>query len=125
MKKIFKYNIPIIIWCLFIFYLLTMSGSNIPKYPWLAQMHIDKVIHFFLFFVLSVLFILGRKYRKTCLTNNEFYILILLIGIVYGCTMEYIQPLITIDRVRDMYDALFNALGTIIGILALGKFQKG
>lgn len=125
MQKLFKYNIPFIIWFGLIFYILTMPASGLPKILWLEKIHFDKVVHFLLFFILNALLVIARYFQTDRLSKKTFIIIIILVGSIYGITMEYLQPILTIGRVSDLFDALANVSGTIIGtMLILNKNIK-
>lgn len=121
MSKLFKYNVPALLWIGVIYYLLTMPGDDLPAFPWMAVYHIDKLIHAGLFFVLSALFVVKQLYYPSSFNKTTLLLLIGCLSASYGVVMEYLQPLITANRVSDVFDALANVVGAFAGALLLSR----
>lgn len=113
-----KYNILGIIWSIIVFILLSMPGNDIPKFPFLEQMHFDKIVHLFLFAIFVILFIFGF-YKQT----NFFYLKkychtsAIILGVFYGGLTELLQEYIAINRSADFYDYIADVVGCFIGYL--------
>ena len=120
-----RYHLPAILWSIIILILLGMPGNDIPKLPWLEHFHFDKVVHFSLFAVFTVLFV--RVFNKqTSFTFLQKYSIVtaLLIGISYGAILEYLQGFLFIDRTSDVHDLIANIIGSFIGLPLLKIVQK-
>ena len=76
--------------------------------------HIDKIVHFAMyFFLMSVLILEHRKNLK----NPWNLFLLALIPLSYGILMEILQFLVTSTRSADIYDALADAAGAFAAAL--------
>ncbi len=89
----------------------------------------DKVVHFIFYFVAAVLgslFLVETNKEKSIPTKKGIILAFLLI--FFGIIIEVIQSTLTVDRSGDVYDALANSTGVIlgiVGILALFYGQRG
>ena len=115
MKVRFVSLLPAVAWFITIFILLTLPGKDIPKDDWLQAIYFDKWVHTGLFAVLVFLFCfpLSKLYSY----QSSLYILIVMLAIVYGIAMEYVQKYFTKDRSFDVTDMLADAFGTFLGYL--------
>lgn len=82
----------------------------------LIQLPHDKLIHFSTFLILTVefyfLFDTNHKSLKTLR-----YITLLVCTFGGSIALEIIQSLVNLHRVFDLYDILFNVLGSSLGVL--------
>ncbi len=128
MFKRYGFTIGFICWILIITILSLSSfedidteGINIP--------HLDKLIHFFFYFVAATLGILLIRERTKGQFNLTRAIIISgLSVIIYGIIIEVIQDTFTENRSGELYDVLANSLGAFFGagfiiILFSGKTQ--
>ncbi|MFD1314497.1 VanZ family protein [Namhaeicola litoreus] len=81
----------------------------------------DKLYHTLAYFTLTFawLFAFRNKYQ-----NNKFKILTLCALTFYGIILEVLQGTLTNYRTSDLYDAIANFLGVILGIFAFNIFLK-
>ena len=88
-----------------------LSNLNIP--------YGDKVVHFIFYFVAAVLgslFFIETKEEKSMLIR---YLKILALSLIFfGIIIEVIQGTMTVNRSGDVFDALANSMGVILGIIA-------
>lgn len=104
-----------IIWAIIIFIISSFPGNKVDRVPFLDIPHIDKVIHLGMYFILSFSFLFE-------INNNSFYqtlrlkllIIVLVLSISYGFTLEILQSLLFTERSGDFYDFLANSLGCIM-----------
>lgn len=73
----------------------------------------DKLVHFMMYFVFSILFCWAVKAESNYL--RLFYIIAVTAG--WGILMEYMQLNMHIGRSFSWYDALANCVGITFGIL--------
>lgn len=93
--------------------LLCLPGSAIadldgPKIP-----YFDKYIHFFLFAGFSGLwsiYLICKNYSPEKL--NRAYLLVFIVGVVYGAVMELVQYYFIPDRSFDLGDIAADAAGS-------------
>ena len=115
-----KVNIKylIIIWIIIIFILSSIPGNDIPKLNRFKIPHLDKIVHFIMYFTLQLL-ILVEYYKNH--TQKYSFIKVLFVSIMfsvaYGVVMELLQSLIFISRTGSFYDVLANSTGAVIGSL--------
>lgn len=103
-----------IVWFFIILYLLTIPGNDLPKISWMDTLHLDKLVHAGLFFILCFLFIHSSAKRE----NHWGYILmIMLLGCLYGIIMEFVQKYWIPMRSFDVYDMLADGVGSALAVL--------
>ena len=120
--KIFTFWKPILI-ATVIFYGSLSSGSNFDKISILHISNIDKCIHFFLYFFLSIS-LLSSLFRNSLVSNKYQIPITLIIVISYGIIMEIFQFYFTVNRSAELFDALANTLGCICGTLIFPFLKK-
>ena len=115
---------PAIIWGIFIFIMSSFPGDEIPKSFIINIPFADKIIHFFLYFLLVILILFGflRK-SKTILTVWKF-LFVFFISLLYGILLEILQDLIFVMRSADLLDIAANAAGSFIGLLTFYYIMK-
>jgi len=95
-----------IIWAITIAVLSLIPGKNLPS---VGIDYIDKVGHFVVYAILAF-------FIYHAAVNAKFKTPILwciIIPILYGIIMEFLQGYLSEVRHADAYDALFNGLGAI------------
>ena len=112
-----KFFWPAIIWGIFIFIMSSFPGDDIPKSFIINIPFADKIIHFFLYFLLVILILLGYLRKlKTTLTIRKL-LFAFLISLLYGILLEILQDLVFIMRGADLLDIAANAAGSFICLL--------
>ncbi len=99
-----------ILWTLLIFIACFIPGNEIPdlKVP-LA----DKWVHFILFGVFTLLWLLSRPSLSIKRLS-----LVCLLGCLFGWMVEEVQGLLSfLGRAKDLYDIYADALGAVLGTL--------
>ena len=122
--KLYRF-IPAIGWFFLSLFLLCLPGSNIPKYPWLAQIYADKLVHFVLFFVLCFLFCHSFKISlQTTVERKKWFRIILVCCIIYGTAMEFVQKFWIPNRSFEIGDIIVDSLGAFAAFLySVRKFS--
>ena len=77
----------------------------------------DKMVHFIMYFTLSLVFMLECYYKSLIQPKKTKLILINLIPLLMSITFELIQEYLTTSRTGSFYDELFNILGILVAIL--------
>lgn len=103
-----------IIWILIIFILCAMPSEDIPD-PHLNIPHLDKVVHFGMFFILSILIALPLELHSS-LSVGKIFILAILAAFVYGGLIEILQHYF-FNRGGDIWDLTADVAGGIAGCL--------
>lgn len=123
LKNIIKYTWPPAIVAAIIFYLSCLIPTNdIPEVKLNLFIPTDKIVHFIMYFGLSLVASFNYIFDK----NGKIIILKLIVfavilPILYGGLIEIIQAEYFVDRSGDWYDFLADALGALATIpLSLG-----
>ncbi|MDB4297813.1 VanZ family protein [Flavobacteriaceae bacterium] len=88
------------------------SSSNVPS---LHFTNADKLQHAIAYGSLSFFWIQAKHYYKVVV---KVYIILLII-IAFGIIMEFLQWSVTANRTADVYDAIANTIGCLLGYLFL------
>ena len=118
-KKIFLSILPVVLYCVLIFYLSSRPGGFAP----LGFKAEDKIIHFFEFFILGWLLSRGFQFGRTDLISNKLVLLVILIGAFYGASDEFHQYLVP-GRSAEVLDWLADAVGATAGALGYRRYHK-
>ena len=94
------------IWFLIMCYLLFVPANELPVQPFLKIPHLDKIVHFSMFFILCTL--LFRPVKK--LTPN-YYFWAPFTAVFLALTLEYVQQKISPSRHTDIHDFWANLAG--------------
>ncbi len=120
--KILNYWKPLII-AVVILYGSVTSSDDFNKITFLNIKHIDKLIHFSLYFILSIS-LLTSLHRNTIIKTLNQKTITLIIVISYGLLMEIFQYYFTHDRSAEILDIFANTFGCIIGIATFPIVKK-
>ena len=116
MRNFIKYNSPSILWAAFILVICLMPGRNVPV---VRILHFDKVVHVSIYIVFAVVTYYGWKRQITCRAlHGHAALKIIILLALYGLAVEVMQETLTTDRHFDLYDALANGIGAVIGAFA-------
>lgn len=99
------------------------SGDNLNKFTIFNIEHMDKIIHFCLYFALSVT-LLASMIRKSKLRNLDQKIIVFVWVVSYGLLMEVFQYYFTQTRSAEILDILANTSGCILAILIYPLINK-
>lgn len=114
-----KKYIPALLWALLILFLSGFPGNKIPV---VSFKFTDKIAHFIMYAVLSVLLLFGKTNNKSLSFNVN--VLVILICVCYGGFMEFLQNTIFINRSGNWYDFLANTIGVFLGVLFFPFIRK-
>jgi VanZ family protein len=111
-KMLIKNKLSVIT-ALAIMYLSLAKADNFDKVDVFNFPHIDKVVHFSMYFGLMLaLQIENSIYAK----KIRGLILLSIIPLFYGIAMEFCQSWLTTTRHGDVFDALFNFFGILFAM---------
>ena len=114
MRNFFKYQLPAIIWALFIFILSSIPGEYFGDEPFDL---FDKLVHATLFDILCFLVYRALKFQNRSRFLSEFSVgLSFLLIVIYGIFDEIHQTFVP-GRYPDVSDSLADIIGG--GIIAL------
>jgi VanZ family protein len=90
----------------------------------LSFQHADKMLHFILYAITSLLFYTYLKESKAILYRKNAVLFSVLYASAFGLIMEFAQRY-TSTREFSIIDAAFNILGAIVGVLYIKYIQSG
>jgi VanZ family protein len=86
----------------------------------------DKVVHFTMYFTLSIAFILESEGMRTKpgKKNVKPYIAAFLLSAIFGGLIEIMQGTLTTYRSCDVFDWLTDMGGALIGCIVIGLLRR-
>lgn len=114
--------LPAIIWGAVIFVIISLPPSAVPPTDKLGIPHIDKIIHFGIFFIFGGLLVFG--FFRLGLKHIKYIIISILIGISYGALTEYLQSCCFSGRHGSVADFIADGFGTVFGALFMLMMSK-
>ena len=105
-----------VIWTLLIFYLCLNDASDLPT---VSIKNIDKIIHFVFYFVFVFLWIKSIKP-----ISMYYFLIVVVIAIIIGISIEFLQEKFTQNRIFDWYDIIANSLGAITCFIIVKSSQS-
>jgi VanZ family protein len=125
MRKFWSKHWKSIVWGVFILVLCGTPGNQINKVKFIDIPHLDKFVHFILYFVFTLLLIsennTQRSHRKV--TVNAILIAAA-ISLSYGALIEILQKVLFINRSGDTWDMIANTFGFILATLLYRQINR-
>ncbi|UCH15655.1 MAG: VanZ family protein [Bacteroidales bacterium] len=110
--------IKTIVWGIFILLACTLPADRVSKVSLFGVGHMDKVFHFLVYFIFSlILYFDMYKYKNTLRTKYLFFLLLFLIPLVWGIIIELIQFYALLSREGSFADIIANTGGIVTGVL--------
>jgi len=123
--KYYGFTIGFICWIVIITVLSLSSFEDIDT-AGISIPHLDKLVHFFFYFIAAILgVLLIKEQTKGRLNLSGSIIFATLIVIIYGIVIEVIQDTFTQSRSGELYDVLANSLGAFFGAGFIFKLFSG
>lgn len=115
LKIIFKYTWPPMIIAVIIFYLCCLIPTNdIPDMEFDFFIPTDKIVHFLMYFGLSIVASLNYIYdKKGKIIILKLVAFAVLVPIIYGGLIEILQAEYFTERSGDWYDFLADVSGSL------------
>ena len=104
---------------LLIFYLsffIIPGNKDIPS----SIPHLDKIGHFILYGFQSASFRMALKGQQIKYSSLKIFIFCFLFGLI----IEYLQPILTNNRVFDLFDIVANMMGAFLSLTILNFLVK-
>lgn len=120
MEKLFKihlyYAIIAIVLLILIAYVSLLPSQEIPK---VGLKNIDKIIHAFMYFILSSFMLLGFGNLK----HRSIFVKSIPILMSFFCSflIEILQEYTTSTRLFEIFDILANGIGCLIAFIVMKK----
>lgn len=105
--------IPALVWLAISFKLLTLPAEEFPKEDFFDLIYFDKWVHIGMFALLMVLF--SYPFIKIQKGIHTVLYVILLLSIIYGISMEFVQKYFVPSRSFDLLDIVADAVGCFTG----------
>lgn len=112
-----KYTYKLIIWSFIIAY-LCFSPSDGFKNVNISIPHLDKVVHFVMFYIFGVLS--EALVNKTQMRRKIFVFL----GLAYALSIEIVQHYFIVSRSGDWVDFIADGVGLFAGIYTFRHYPK-
>ncbi|MDD2278930.1 MAG: VanZ family protein [Bacteroidales bacterium] len=114
-----------ILWALLSLVACVLPGNRIPKINKIAIPHFDKVVHFTLFFVLTLLLFYENRLRtgNVKLSREPIFWIIVAI-ILYASVLEGLQYFFIASRSGNLADLAANFLGVFVAVLVYAFVAK-
>jgi VanZ family protein len=105
-------------WSILIWAFSSISNSELPDFSLWRILSGDKLIHIFLYGVLSFL-LMGSSLKQFVYRKIRYNAIVfsLVTATLFGIFIELFQEFVLTDRFGDWADALANFAGSVIGIL--------
>ncbi len=111
-----RYHLPTLLWALFIMIVCAIPGERIPKLTFLEWLKPDKIVHFLVFGILTILILRSFLDAGTLQWNEKnIFFFAVIISSMYGALVEILQYSVFINRSGDIKDALANTIGAVLG----------
>jgi len=118
-----KKLIPALLWGTAILVITGLPGNYIPKADGFWELFSpDKIVHLSMFAPFAWLLVRGFVQNGTNIKKGILFAS--LIGIVYALLTELMQFYIIPGRNGNIYDAIADILGVIIGLYLFYRFKK-
>ena len=105
----------------FIIVLCFLPGNTANKLTFIDFPHFDKLVHFGMYFIFSFALFLDLK-NNTRIQKKQILLIILLLTLFIGGSIEIIQNYFIPLRSGDWYDLLADLVGSLVFIV--GFFLK-
>ncbi|RPH29419.1 MAG: hypothetical protein EHM93_17335 [Bacteroidales bacterium] len=125
MRTIWRNHWKSIVWAIIILTLCSIPGNQINKVKIIDIPHLDKFVHFFFYFVFTLLLISennkGRHHRKVTV---DAILIAATISLSYGALIEVLQKIIMVNRGADIWDMVANTFGFIAAAISYRQVNR-
>lgn len=103
-----------------VLFMTVMYVSLLPKVelPEAPVMQADKMVHFTMYFILSLVSYKGFFDKKL----RQSILFACLLSFLYGIIVEFLQSSLTSTRMFDVFDIFANGIGTIFAYFVVNKY---
>lgn len=117
MKQLIHFQLNSILWGAVILLLCGLGGNEFPSFKWHFSLSFDKIIHISFYSILTLLITVGYyKQHIHSIKRRKAWLVALLVGIIYGIVVEWLQANVFFERSADFMDMIANTEGSILGI---------
>ena len=115
----FRYNLPALVWATVILLLTLLPAARMPEVPDWQLISFATASHAVVFFIFTFLLRGGFYLQRTLLNlrrHSGLYALV--ISVLFGALIEYLQSTLGWGRQGDVMDILSNSIGSFMAIFA-------
>lgn len=112
-----RFILPSILWTILVVVasLAPSSGLSVKEFQF---EHADKIVHFMMYFFLSLFWSIGLKRQNRSLLLHRYALWFSTLGsFLLGFVLEISQEFLTLTRYFDALDLIANGIGCIFGVL--------
>jgi len=105
-----------------IIYTIALTFISLVEKVSLSKINIsfnDKIAHFLAYFILASLWTIYISFKLNKSSLKQVFLLIIPLGFFYGIIIEVLQKQITETRNADVFDAIANFIGLVVGVLLI------
>ena len=114
-----------IVWAIFIIILCSIPGNQINKIKIIDIPQLDKFVHFFLYFVFTLLLISeNNKQRHHRKVTVDSILIAATISLSFGAFIEILQKLIMMNRGADILDMVANTFGFLAAVISYRQVNR-
>lgn len=124
MSKVTASWIIAISWFLITFVLFIIPGSAFPSDDWFDQLHLDKLVHIFIFAGLVIFFSVAWRLSHNASFNKSGILLLTLLASAYGIGIEFIQKNFVANRGFEWMDWMADLAGVVAGAVVVIILQR-
>jgi len=99
-------KVVLFLWTTFLFVIHFIPGKTLPQESWMSQYHIDKFIHFTVFFLSSLIY--TQLILRT--RHNRWFLCFLISPLFF----EWGQSLLSLDRNFEFLDLLVDYFAILV-----------
>jgi hypothetical protein len=110
--------VPSLVWAFSMILIFGLSFESFPSMKIAGFLTLSGFAHIFVFCIFTFLLAVGikKQYNVPVFRNNGEKIS-LIIGIVYGILLEYLQLIVFSARSFEWFDIMLNIIGAVTGML--------
>ena len=113
------------LYALLVLFLSTIKGENVDKIPFMQIQNMDKVAHFGLYFVFTMMILFDfTHYKGKTISWKQIIFYSLVFAISFGGMMELLQEIYSLHRSTDITDFLANSVGAVSAVFCY-KYVNG
>lgn len=117
--------IKTLFWFLVINYISLIPAEEIPHSKLFDIPYFDKIVHFGIYFIFSIF--LASLFKKLAINKLKTVIIIIVLNVFIGGTIEYLQDILPLNRSGSYLDFFADILGCVTALYFyyhLKFFQK-
>ncbi|MBN2682932.1 MAG: VanZ family protein [Bacteroidales bacterium] len=120
--KNFTIKTKVWLWMGIIIVLSFLPGSSFNSVSPFIFPHTDKLVHFFIYFIMCLLWL--QFFKSLGIGKVSAIAYSLIISILFGMSMEFFQEVFTNKRTGEFWDFAANCLGAITAVFSFSILNR-